>query len=135
FVGATGLYCSVRAASSWRSLLWTKAISYVGGFFLYMMSLPLIFVVYLLVLLSLVVFDQMTGTGFARGFVGGFGAFLIGSYVVLLGVFGLLTWYFINDAEKYVADRERVRHWKDEPVVRSRRPVTVKPSSTATPSV
>jgi hypothetical protein len=34
-----------------------------------------------------------------------------------------LAWWFISDAEKRVADRERTRHWKDEdePLYRPRR--------------
>jgi ABC-type transport system involved in multi-copper enzyme maturation permease subunit len=41
FLGAVGLYCSARSHSSWRSLLATVAIGYVGGFVLFCVSTPL----------------------------------------------------------------------------------------------
>jgi hypothetical protein len=36
-------------------------------------------------------------------------------------VFVGMTGYFMASAEKYVADRERIRHWDEEPTLRRRR--------------
>ena len=131
FVGAAGIWCSVRSKSSWRSLLGTLGISYVGGFFLFVMSLPLIMIVYLVILLTLLLVDTVTGGAAARGFASGAWTFVLGSYIVLLAIFGALTLYFINDAEKYVADRERIRHWQDEPMNRGLRPRSATPIATS----
>jgi ABC-type multidrug transport system permease subunit len=138
FMGAAGLFCSVRAKTSWRSLLGTMFMGYVGGFFMFVVSMPVILIVWVLLLLLFWVIDQYLGTGIAQGFLGGFGPFAIGSYLVILGLFILLTWYFVKDSEQYVADRERIRHWKDEPVVRPRRRAgirapSVSEGSTGTP--
>jgi ABC-type transport system involved in multi-copper enzyme maturation permease subunit len=45
FVGAVGLFCSARSPSSWRSLLMTIALGYVGGFTLLCVSAPMACVV------------------------------------------------------------------------------------------
>ena len=31
-------------------------------------------------------------------------------------LFWLMAWLLLGDAQKWVADRERTRHWKDEPI-------------------
>jgi hypothetical protein len=131
FMGSAGLWCSVRAKTSWRSLLGTLFISYVGGFFLYVLSLPLIFIFWILLQLTFFIIDQYLGTGLARNFLGGFGPFVIGSYLMILGLFLFLMWWLVRDAEKYVADRERIRHWKEEPVIRPRRRRVVQPGAGA----
>jgi hypothetical protein len=134
FVGASGLYCSVRARTSWRSLLGTLGISYVGSFLLIVVASPAIWILMVLIMLTCMVIDSGLGTNLARGFFGMGGMFILASYLVLLGLFGVLTYYFVRDSEKYVADRERVRHWKEEPMALPRRPQTVRPASTASPS-
>jgi hypothetical protein len=133
FVGASGLWCSVRSKSSWRALLSTLGITYVGGFVLFVVSLPLIGIMYLLIYLTLYLLDQAFQTGISGAFAASGGTFMLGSYLVLLGIFGALTYYFINDAEKYVADRERVRHWDEERSYRPR-PTRARRSVSATPT-
>jgi ABC-type transport system involved in multi-copper enzyme maturation permease subunit len=119
FVGAAGLWCSVRSRGSWRSLLGTLGIGYVGGALVYLLVSPVIFLIALMIVLFLVVLDMYMGTGVGRTAIGGFGQFylgmLIGSCVALAGAFWGLGWFFLGDAQKWIADRERTRHWKDEP--------------------
>ena len=42
YVGAAGIWCSVRSKSSWRSLLFTLVLAYVGGSILYCVASPFI---------------------------------------------------------------------------------------------
>ena len=125
FVAAAGIRCSVKAKTSWRSLLSTLGFSYLGGFLIWLITSPLILVIALVVLLILAIFDTWLGLGFMGGVGGFFGfyiqAFQIASCLVLAGACYGVARYFIHDAEKYVSDRERTRHWTEEPVFRPRR--------------
>jgi ABC-type transport system involved in multi-copper enzyme maturation permease subunit len=118
FVGAAGIWCSVRSKSSWRSLLGTVSISYVGGFFLSVVSLPVIGIVAGLVVVGLLLLDRVFLTSLGSQLLSGGALFFIGfavaSYLVLAGAFFGVARYFLADAQKWVADRERTRHWKDE---------------------
>jgi ABC-type transport system involved in multi-copper enzyme maturation permease subunit len=133
FVGAAGIWCSVRSRGSWRSLLVTLAIGYVGGGFIYAITTPVIAILAVFIVLGLMVVDYYLGTGFgstaARGFDDFFyPAFKIASCLALAGIFWGLAWFFITDAQKWVADRERTRHWKDEPLrLRPRKKVPAQP--------
>jgi ABC-type transport system involved in multi-copper enzyme maturation permease subunit len=119
FVGAAGLWCSVRSKGSWRSLLGTLGIGYVGGALVYLLTTPVIFIIALVILLFLMVIDQYLGTQFGKAAAGGlpefFLGFMVGTCLVLAGAFWGLAWFFLGDAQKWIADRERTRHWKDEP--------------------
>jgi ABC-type transport system involved in multi-copper enzyme maturation permease subunit len=119
FVGAAGLWCSVRAKSSWRSLLGTVGIGYVGGAFVYILISPVILIIAVVILIFLLIVDEYLGTQLGKTAIGGFPAFVlgfkIGSCLALGGVFWGLAWFFLNDAQKWIADRERTRHWRDEP--------------------
>jgi ABC-type transport system involved in multi-copper enzyme maturation permease subunit len=123
FIGSAGVWCSVRARSSWRSLLSTLGLGYLGGGVVYGATTPFLFVfamffgLLLTALVALVhrlfgVVDpnqmNMTGPMWMRGFE-------IGSCLTLAGMFALLSWLFYRDSIKWVADRERTRFWKDEP--------------------
>jgi ABC-type transport system involved in multi-copper enzyme maturation permease subunit len=119
FIGATGLWCSVRSKGSWRSLLGTVGIGYVGGALVYLITTPVIVIIAVVILLFLLLIDQYLGTQLGRTAAGGFGDFVlgftVGSCLVLAGVFWGLAWFFLGDAQKWIADRERTRHWRDEP--------------------
>jgi ABC-type transport system involved in multi-copper enzyme maturation permease subunit len=123
FVGAAGLYCSVRAKSSWRSLLGTVLIGYGGGFFLLVVALPLAGILWLMILLTMFIIDLLSRnqTALASWFVKTSDIYKFGTCLALVGLFLVMTWYFVADAQKYVADRERIRHWKEEPKRVSRR--------------
>jgi ABC-type transport system involved in multi-copper enzyme maturation permease subunit len=120
FVGAAGLWCSARSKSSWRSLVGTVAIGYGGGFFLLFIAMPLALMVFLVIALTLALMDTAYGnqTNLARWFMGTGDFFMVCTYIALVIGFLLLVWYFLADAQKYIADRERTRHWKHEPETR-----------------
>jgi ABC-type transport system involved in multi-copper enzyme maturation permease subunit len=111
FVGAVGVWCSVRSRSSWMALLGTLAITYGGGFALSIFGLPIIGVVVFFVCLFLspvfVVFgidaDLMTG-GLTKPIV--FMCF-VGLGLTFLHIAGR----FNADAQRRAA-RERIPYWK-----------------------
>jgi ABC-type transport system involved in multi-copper enzyme maturation permease subunit len=126
FVGAAGIWCSVRSKSSWRSLLGTLGWGYLGGFLLYAFTTPAIFILALLIVVVLSIFDEILGLSTAKGFASFFGkwalAFMAASCLALVGIFIGAATYFIRAAEKRVADLERTRYWpREEPISRRRR--------------
>lgn len=126
YIGAAGMWCSVRSRSSWRSLLGTLGWGYVGGFVLYGITQPVIWIVAGILFIFLKILDQVYQLGLTRA-IGAFGdffvAFFVASCLVLAGIFYGLAWWFVADAEKRVSERERIRHWKDEMLFRPRRRV------------
>jgi ABC-type transport system involved in multi-copper enzyme maturation permease subunit len=125
YIGAAGLWCSTRSRSSWRSLLGTLGFGYVGGFILFAATTPIIFIVAWIIVLILAVIDQWLRLGMARTAMGIFSSYLtvfkVAMCLVLAGMFYTVAKFFLAAAEKRVADRERTRAWKDEPVYRPRR--------------
>jgi ABC-type transport system involved in multi-copper enzyme maturation permease subunit len=122
YIGAAGLWCSVRSKSSWRSLLGTLGFGYLGAFLLWVVASPATLILAFFIVVFLMLIDNLLGTNITRG-LGPcskvfWEAVLPASCLVLAGVFFGLAWYFIKDAEKRVADRERTRHWKYEPEYR-----------------
>ena len=91
------------------------------------MTSPVTLVVALLLLLVLAIVDVAVGTRLAplcfnngRMF---FRLFFAGSCIALVGAFWLTARWFLTGAQRWVADRERTRHWYEEPVYRrARRP-------------
>jgi ABC-type transport system involved in multi-copper enzyme maturation permease subunit len=118
FIGAAGIWCSVRSRNSWRALLGTMAAGYVGGALVWVVTSPAMLLVYLLLLLVLTILDFFLGTGMARAFGGSFGIFFVASCIALALIFWLTSRLFINRSVRWIADRERTRHWYDEPVYR-----------------
>ncbi|MBL8799755.1 MAG: ABC transporter permease subunit [Planctomycetia bacterium] len=128
YLGAAGLFASVRSRSSWRSMLGTLAFGYLGMFIIYVVTLPVIGLVALIIYLFLMMTDRVYNLGLTRAasVLGDFDtAFFIATCIGLALIFWLVSWYFVGDAEKRVADRERTRHWKEEPISRPRRRVAV----------
>jgi ABC-type transport system involved in multi-copper enzyme maturation permease subunit len=122
FVGAAGLWCSVLAKNSWRSLLGTLGLGYVGGTLIYLLTTPVIAILALLLLLLLSIADlilktQMAGVAM-RGFSTYFTLFFVASCIGLAFIFWLMSRLFLSWAQRHVADRERTRHWSDEPIYR-----------------
>jgi ABC-type transport system involved in multi-copper enzyme maturation permease subunit len=129
FVGAAGLWCSVRSKNSWRSLLGTLALGYVGGTALYVITTPLIWILAGLLLLLLLVVDAALGTKMSDLVFSGlsiyFVTFFIASCIALAVIFWLMARRLLSRAQRWIADRERTRHWHEEPLYRrSRRPAT-----------
>jgi hypothetical protein len=125
FIGATGLWCSVRSRNSWRSLLFTLGMGYVGGALMYVVTSPVIALFALLLVLLLYFIDVMIGTQMAalclRNFPAYLQVFFVSSCVGLAVLFLLLARLFLSRAQRWVADRERTRHWYEEPIYRRSR--------------
>ncbi len=125
YVGAAGLWCSARSRNSWRSLLGTLAAGYLGGMALYVVgAIPagIIAAVLAAILQSI---DRTYGTRTSLLLPAAMAAFetpfLILSSIVLALIFWLMARTFLSHALRWVADRERTRHWHEEPVYRRSR--------------
>lgn len=124
FIGAAGLWCSARAKSSWRSLLLTTLVGYGGAFILFVLALPVAGILFVLIYLTLLLIDFSTSDRLqlSSGFASISGLYLAGCYLALIAGFAAVTGFFLRDANEYISTRERIRHWKDEPVpTRTRR--------------
>jgi ABC-type transport system involved in multi-copper enzyme maturation permease subunit len=123
FIGAAGLWCSVQAVNSWRSLLHTLVAGYVAGLTIYAVASPFIAVLAVMLLLFLLIIDWLIGSnlssmGFNRHFMR---VFAIASSIGLAVTLWFVAKWFLNRAQRYVADRDRTRHWHDEPLFRRSR--------------
>jgi len=117
FVGAAGVWCSVRSKSSWRSLLATALFGYLGGFLLYGVAVPVAGIIYLVILLTLFIIDTLSQNRgqLATIFSSMSGVYVVATCLALIGAFILATSLFLSSAQKYIAFRDRIRHWKEEP--------------------
>jgi ABC-type Na+ efflux pump permease subunit len=129
FVGAAGLYSSARSKNSWRSLLSTVAWGYLGGLLIFLVVSPITGLVSLILILILAIIDIFLQTGIATLAFRNFGVyqqiFLVSSSIALAVICWVTARFFQTGAQRWVADRERTRHWYDEPIYRRprRRPV------------
>lgn len=116
-IGATGLWCSVHATSSWRSLLNTVLIGYLGGLAIYTVTSPLILVLMGLLVLGLMLIDWIAGTNLAnQGFSVHFSRlFAIASAMLLVIIFFLMAKLFLFRTQRYISERERTRRWYKDP--------------------
>jgi ABC-type Na+ efflux pump permease subunit len=125
FIGAAGLWCSVRARNSWYSLLQTMVVGYLGGLVVYTVITPAIGIVVGVLLLVLVIIDLFIGTRLALLCVNNMPylmrVFFISSCLSLVVAFWLLAKVFMHRAHRWIADRDRTRHWYDEPLYRRSR--------------
>jgi ABC-type transport system involved in multi-copper enzyme maturation permease subunit len=110
-LGSVGLWCSVRARSSWRSLVWTLLVGYAAAFVSQGLFMALVSVAVVVIWVVLTLVDGAYGTRFAPAFVGFSQSFVVMSYVALVGVALVLPWWFLRDAQRRVAYMERVRRW------------------------
>jgi ABC-type transport system involved in multi-copper enzyme maturation permease subunit len=120
YMGGAGIWCSVRCSSSWRALLATLALGYLGGLLLWVLTLPVTAIVGLLIyalMYALSQADNFLGTTVAKS-IGNAANFniiaFIASCLVLAGVFLGVPWWFLKNAEYRVGFLERVRIWRDE---------------------
>jgi hypothetical protein len=97
----------------------------VGGVFLMMPLGYVILMVAALLLVLLSAFDAWLQAGLMPSTATGMSQFVLCFYLatclVMAAVFAGLGWYFLADARKWVADRERTRHWVTKPRRRPRR--------------
>lgn len=118
YTGAAGLWCSVTCKSSWRSLLATLGFGYAGGFVIFVIASPATAIIAWIIYLFLSMAEDVYGTKVLAA-LGGFEqfwfVFFIASCVSLALIFlAVPHWFFLGWAEAWVADRERIRHWKNE---------------------
>jgi ABC-type transport system involved in multi-copper enzyme maturation permease subunit len=123
FIGAAGLWCSVKARDSWRSLLHTMGLGYLGGLVLYLVLTPAFAILAGLLLLMIVLMDFVLKTNLAslcwnKHF---YRVFFISSCLGLVVAFWLLAALFVSRTVRWIADRDRTRHWHDEPLYRRSR--------------
>jgi ABC-type transport system involved in multi-copper enzyme maturation permease subunit len=125
YVGAAGLWCSARAKNSWRSLLATMVAGYLGGIALYALTAPVWGAVAGVLAGFLRLVDRTYGTRTAALLPASWAAFevpfLIASSLALAAIFWFMSRTFLAHALRWVADRERTRHWHEEPVYRRSR--------------
>ena len=122
YIGAAGLFCSARSKSSWRSLLGTVAYGYLGGLGMFLVVSPVTGILSLILILLLAIMDLFLNTGIARMAFNNFSVyrqiFLVSSCIALAVICWFMARLFLGWAMRWVADRERTRHWYDEPIYR-----------------
>jgi ABC-type transport system involved in multi-copper enzyme maturation permease subunit len=129
FIGAAGLYCSARSKNSWRSLLGTVAYGYLGGLCIFLATSPATALVFFILILILMIADLFLHTGVATAAFNNlrvfYQIFLVSTCIALAVSCWFMSRVFLTWAQRWVADRERTRHWYDEPRYRHprRRPV------------
>jgi len=119
YTGATGLWCSARSNSSWRSLVGTLAWAYLGGFLAFVAVIPILLTLWVFIALFLelaewVFLGKASGTWMA-----GWTTFVLAGQIAMAVAFLLASLFFLREAEKRVADYDRARHWRWE---KKRRP-------------
>jgi hypothetical protein len=105
----------VRAKTSWRSLLGTLGITYIGGFVLFCVTSPLIYIVAILLFVLLMLLESQIGlsTGVSlRDFTSVLPPAMC---ITLAAVFAFMAWRFVASAEYRVSVLERTKHWREEP--------------------
>jgi ABC-type transport system involved in multi-copper enzyme maturation permease subunit len=123
FIAATGLWSSVQASTPWRALLQTMGVGYLGGLLIYALVSPFIAIAALILILAVAFVDLALKTQFAAILIGNLAIFMqlfwFTSAIGLVLSFYLFARYFVKRAQRWIADRERTRHWGDEPEYRS----------------
>jgi ABC-type transport system involved in multi-copper enzyme maturation permease subunit len=119
YLGAAGLWSSAGSKGSWRSLLSTIGWGYLGGFVIYLVLSPVIAIVAGVIYVILAIIDVRYGTTLAPNSPGGIAnfrdAFLIATCLGLVILFWLVARLFLRSAQNWIANRERTRHWQEEP--------------------
>jgi ABC-type transport system involved in multi-copper enzyme maturation permease subunit len=125
FIGATALWCSVRSKNSWRALLSTLCFGYLGGAVIYLMTSPAIILIAVLIFIVLQIVDWVlqtqTFTAVGVGMFRYLTHFFVASCIGLALIFWLMARLFLTWAQRWIADRERTRHWNEEPIYRRSR--------------
>lgn len=131
FLGAAGVWCSARSKTSWRSLLATMGVGYLVGTGLYLGG-AIVATVFSCIVLGI---DSNSThlyppapTGVSPVISLAWWAWLVPSppfvalsCVVLAVIFLVLPQMFLGWAQRWIADRERTRHWHEEPFYRRAR--------------
>jgi ABC-type transport system involved in multi-copper enzyme maturation permease subunit len=124
YLGAVGLWASVRTRTSWRSLLITVLVAYLAAIAIYVCLLPVVFIISGMVYAAIAILAAVYGLN-PGAFLGSFPAFsfafLIAACIGLVILFLVAARWFVRSAQQWVADRERTRHWENDPTVRRRK--------------
>ncbi len=117
YAGAAGIWCSVMSSTSWRSLLGTLGVTYLGGFAMTAINAVVgcVFTIILSILIALLGAQGAMVMGGMSGFVLIMAAFQIGLCLGLGGAFVLAAWRLLASAEYRVGVLERVKHWRYAP--------------------
>jgi ABC-type Na+ efflux pump permease subunit len=124
YLGAVGMWCSVSSRGSWRSLLTTVLVAYLAGVAVFLCLSPAVLIISGLVYAALSITAAWYGldAGSILGsFTTFFSAFLIATCIGLAVAFWVAARLFLRWAQRWVADRERTRHWEHDPTERPRR--------------
>jgi hypothetical protein len=121
YVGATGLWCSARSETSWRSLIYMFLLTYVAGAVPYVvLGVMAIFLWLMIVMMYFLFVSLLLGGGPPGPPPMSFEHFFIALCIGLGLCFIFASWFFLKEAEKRVADYDRTRHWRNEPIRRPR---------------
>jgi ABC-type transport system involved in multi-copper enzyme maturation permease subunit len=119
FIGAAGLWSSVRSSTSWRSLLSTMGFGYLGGVLIFLISSPLIMILAGILMALLLVADALLKTQIAvfaaRGLSTYWTLVFVSACIGLATIFFVSAKLFLGNARRWIADRERTRYWEDDP--------------------
>ena len=100
-------------------------MGYLGGLCFYAVTSPVIFVLAGILLIFLALVDWIVGSNIASIGVSNrfmfFRVFAIASSIGLVFICWLMARIFLTRAQRWVADRDRTRHWYDEPLYRRSR--------------
>lgn len=135
FLGAAGLWCSVRSRSSWRSLLATLGLGYAAAACLCAAAALPSTVLAFLMLVALQLMDAALKTHMAEVAMQGLGTYLtlfvVALCLGLAAVLWLASRVLLDHAQRRVGERDRARHWSSPPLYRrSRRPAVRRPVAT-----
>jgi ABC-type transport system involved in multi-copper enzyme maturation permease subunit len=128
FIGAAGLWASVRSKSSWQALLKTLAWGYVLAALLNTVMSILLYIILSLILVLLIAVDVRMQTALSRTFLNNLGSSADLVFFTICISLALCCWFsakfFLSSAQRSIAQRERTRHWPVAPVYRraKRRP-------------
>jgi ABC-type Na+ efflux pump permease subunit len=124
YLGAVGMWSSVRAKTTWRSLLVTVLVAYLAAIAIYVCLVPVVLILSALLFAALSIIAAMYGVNAGTligGFTAFFFAFLIATCIGLVILFWVAARLFVRWAQQWVADRERTRDWETDPTARPRR--------------
>jgi ABC-type transport system involved in multi-copper enzyme maturation permease subunit len=121
YLGAVGMWASARSRTSWRSLLITVLVAYAAAIGVYICLMPVVLLISGIIYAALKIAAAYLGEGGVLGSFATFsGVLLIAAYIGLVALFWFLARLFLRAAERWVAERERTRHWQNEPLRASR---------------
>jgi ABC-type transport system involved in multi-copper enzyme maturation permease subunit len=114
YAGAAGLWCSVRSSTSWRGMMGTLALTYLGGFVIYSAGSSAGCILAMILLLVASLLSPSFGLGLG-GMAVGWQFFRVGMCIVLAAGFVLAAWRLLVSAEYRVGVLERTKHWQYAP--------------------